>query len=259
MTASEEPSTRSRARRRPGFPPFGDAAIERATDRVDGAGGDQATLFEDGDARAHVRELGEDVRREEDGLPHATQLHQQIAHLDARARIEVARRLVEDEHLRIVQQRARELDALLHALGELGHQSFAQRAEIGELDDRGDRARALGDGHAIGGREKIEVLADGDALVDAGVIGHVADATTHAFGIDLDVDAVDLDTAAARFEQRAHDADGGGFAGAVGAEEGEDFPFGYVEGDVVDGVDGAERFNEVLDTDHAEVPPLKLY
>ena len=57
-------------------------------------------------------------------LPSSLQLEQQVAHLDARARVEVARGLVQDQHLGIVQQDARDLQALLHALAERRHQAI---------------------------------------------------------------------------------------------------------------------------------------
>ncbi len=53
--------------------------------------------------------------REEDRLAHLLKFAQQLTHLDPRPRVEAAGRLVEDEHLGIVGQRARQAEALLHA------------------------------------------------------------------------------------------------------------------------------------------------
>ena len=52
---------------------------------------------------------------------------------DAGARIEIAGRLVQDEHLRVVQQRAGELQSLLHALAHRRHELLTQLGEVGQL------------------------------------------------------------------------------------------------------------------------------
>ena len=186
------------------------------------------------------------MRREEDRLAEAAELEQQIADLDAGARIEIARRLVEDEHLRIVEQDARELEALLHALRHGGDEAVLELAEIGQLEDRVDHPER---GHAERVGEELEVLADGDAVVDAGVVGHVADGAAHRLGIDRDVDAIDLDAPGHGLEQRRHDADGRGLAGAVGADEAEDLARPHVEGDVAEDVEVAEAVPEVAHAD----------
>ena len=72
------------------------------------------------DARAEEHGLGDAVGDEHDRLlrllPDAQQLK---VHLLARQRIERAERLVHQDQLRIVDQRARDRGALLHAAGEL--------------------------------------------------------------------------------------------------------------------------------------------
>ena len=54
-------------------------------------------------------------------------------------------------------------------------------------------------------------------------------------------------------EQRRQHLDGGGLAGAVGSEEGEDLPGLDVEGHAVDGFDLAEGLGQVLDVDHEDL------
>lgn len=62
-----------------------------------------------------------------------------------------------------------------------------------------------------------------------------------------DGDVLDEDVAAADggADVAADHADGAGFAGAVGAEEGEDLAALHAEGDVLDGDVAAEGFGEV--------------
>lgn len=59
--------------------------------------------------------------------------------------------------------------------------------------------------------------------------------------------AVEDDAAADRFEQAGEGAQGGGLAGAVGADEGDDLAGLDGEGDALDGFDLAVGDAEVLD------------
>ena len=64
---------------------------------------------------AQLLQLGEDVAADEHGLAHGAQLAEQLAQLDARARVEAGRRLVEQQHRRVVDERVGEAQPLLHA------------------------------------------------------------------------------------------------------------------------------------------------
>ena len=65
------------------------------------------------------------------------------------------------------------------------------------------------------------------------------------------------DRAARRREQRRQHLDGGGLAGAVGAEEREDLARGDVERDVVDRCDLAERLHQIMNMNHAVAPAMQ--
>ena len=58
---------------------------------------------------------GQDVAGDQDRLAHLAQLLEQPAHLDAGPRVEAAGRLVEQQHLRLVQQHAGQAEPLRHA------------------------------------------------------------------------------------------------------------------------------------------------
>ena len=68
------------------------------------------------------------------------------------------------------------------------------------------------------------------------------------------IEAVHADAAAGGPQQRGEHFDGGGFAGAVGAEEGEDLPFGHFEGDVVDCREVVEFLGQIVYLDHTSSP-----
>jgi hypothetical protein len=151
-------------------------SVEPRRDLADGARDDEAALLEDADRCADVGELREDVGREEDRLSKPAELQEQIADLDPRAWIKVARGLVKDEHLRVVEEDPAELKALLHALRHRGDDAVLDLAEVGELEDGVDHLERR---HAVGVGEELEVLAHRDSLVDARVIRHVPDALAH--------------------------------------------------------------------------------
>src|SRR5204862_3317448 len=83
----------------------------------------------------------------------------------------------------------------------------------------------------------------------AGVLEHDAEALADFGLVRGGVQAVELERATRGAQQRGEHLDGRRLAGAVGAEEREDLAGLDVEGDVVDGGDGAERPDDVLDAD----------
>ena len=93
------------------------------------------------DAVGDGHRLGLVVRDVDDGEAQTLlQVADLLAHLAAQPRVEVRQRLVEQQHLRLEHERARDGDALLLAAGELGRQP---RVEAGEPDGRQRGARLL--------------------------------------------------------------------------------------------------------------------
>ena len=127
-------SSRSPPRRRAREPgaPRRCAASGRSRDRARRRGRGRV---DDRDRGAQLLELGEDVAADHDRLAEAAKLAEELAQLDAGARIEAGGGLVEQEHLGIVDERVGEAEALLHAAGEAEDVGVALRA-------RGRPARA---------------------------------------------------------------------------------------------------------------------
>ncbi len=78
-----------------------------------------AALAHDGDARAELVHVAEDVRVEEHGLAALVQALDDALDLDAADRVEPGHRLVEQHELGVVDERLGDADALQHALGVL--------------------------------------------------------------------------------------------------------------------------------------------
>ena len=103
----------------------------------------------------------------------------------------------------------------------------------------------------VGHGEEVEELPDLHAVVDAEVVGHVADAAADGHRVLRDAVAVDDALAAAGLEQRGQKADGRALAGAVGADEAEHLAGLDLEIQALDGREVAVVFAEVDEFDHA--------
>ena len=84
----------------------------------DAALGQDLAAVDDRDAGAQLLELGQDVAADEDRLAHRAQLAEELAQLDPGARVEARGRLVEEQHLRIVDERVGQAQPLLHPARE---------------------------------------------------------------------------------------------------------------------------------------------
>ena len=80
---------------------------------------------------------------------------------------------------------------------------------------------ALGARNLVGHGEEVQELPDLHAVVDAEVVGHVADAAADGQRVLRDTVAVDDAFAVRGFEQRGQKADRRALAGAVGPDEAE--------------------------------------
>ena len=177
-------------------------------------------LVHDDDVVAGELDVGQEVRREDqaDALVVAEVAHE-LEHLVAPLRVHAVGRLVEEQQIGIVDERLRQLDALLHA-GRVGLDVAVAR--LAEADVVEDLVRAL---HRVDRRQPGELAAVGDKRhgVHAGdvrvALRHVADARAdrqrrlrHVHVEHGHPPLVRLDEAEQRLEHRA-------LAGAVGPEQ----------------------------------------
>ena len=155
------------------------------------------------------------------------------------------RRLVEEQHLRLVHQRPRDHHALrLPAREQVGLDvaALAQPELLEQLV--GPRGR-LGGRHAVVGGVKGQVAADRHRAVEVAALG---DDREHAPGphrVGADVDAADHRPAAGGLHARGQHPDRGRLAGAVRAEQAEHLAGLDRERDPVDRVD--RRLRVALD------------
>ena len=164
-------------------PPFdvGDAAL-----------GEDLAAIDDRDAGAQLLELGQDVAADDDGLAHRTELAEELAKLDPRARIETGRRLVEEQHLRVVDEGVGEAQPLLHAARQVLDVGVAPIAEIDQLEEVADHPAPAGRRQAVAAREEVEVLPDLHVVVDPERVRHEPEDAPDLVGVPGHRPAVDL-------------------------------------------------------------------
>ena len=124
------------------------------------------------DHHAHLRPAGADCV-------------DQIPELAARQRVDAGRRLVENEQIRIVDQRAAQAELLLHAAGQLAGRAVLERIERGGGQELGDPGAALGRRLPEQPAEEIDVLkhAQRRIKIAAEALRHVGDARAQALEV----------------------------------------------------------------------------
>src|SRR5207248_6132487 len=95
---------------------------------------DQRAVIDDREPRGQPLGLVHEMRRQEDRLALRQQLSQAVPDQMARLWIETRRRLVENQELRIVDERARKRQATLHAARQCANLCARATRESSELE-----------------------------------------------------------------------------------------------------------------------------
>ena len=151
-------------------------------------------------------------------VPCAPQVEHHLAHHVHAHGVEAAHRLVQDQHLGLVQHGGDELRLLLHALRELVRLASCASRRARAARARGRAAsRASFAAHALDRGHEHELLLEHHARVEPALLGHVADAVAGGVVGGL---AQDLDRPGVGAEDVHDHAQRGGLAGAVRARAG---------------------------------------
>src|SRR5665213_332854 len=186
------------------------------------AGFQNFSAFDDDHAVADFGQLGKDVRADQNRLFALGQKHEQLAQLHARARVETGGRFVQNQNVRVINQRAAQADTLLHSFRERLEMFLADAGDVGELLNRLNRLRAFFSTQPVGARKKIQILMDGDVCVRGQSVRHVTDGAAREFRLFADGNAVQQNVAGSRLFNRGDDPHRGGLARAVWADKAED-------------------------------------
>ena len=96
----------------------------------------------------------------------------------------------------------RQAETLRHAARQARHQGVALVAEVDQVEDPLAFLAAFPALDAVGGGEELEIFADGEVLVGAEEVGHVADVAADEIAVARDVPAEHFSAAGGRGERR---------------------------------------------------------
>ena len=162
------------------------------------------------------------MRADENGFALLGEEGEEFAQFHPRAGIQSGGGLVEDEYLRIGHQRAPEADALFHSFGKRAQSFLADGVDVGKFLHAGHGFGALSAAQSVGAREKIKVLVHGGVPIRLQFIGHKTDDLARLFRILHHREIVHKHITGVGLIERGHNAHGGGFTRAIGADEGVD-------------------------------------
>ena len=162
------------------------------------------------------------MRRDQDRLSETLQLLHDRLELGTRARIQTGRRLVEQQHFRIVQHGAREQHALPLPFRKSADRILRARRHAHEIERVGDDAAGAGL-RTVEREEELEILLDGERVVGRESLGHVSERARRRATVVDDVVTRDSRDAAVRPLDARENSQRGRLPRAVRAEETADF------------------------------------
>ena len=177
--------------------------------------------------------VGEDVRREEDGLPRLAQAEDDVPDEPPADRVEAGHRLVEDDQLGVVDQGLREPGPLHHPLGEAAERGVRGPLQPHERQERPGPLAADGCSQAEEPARVVEVLGRREVVVEVGVLREVSRA--EAPGPRRERLAQHAGFSPVGLQEADEQLEGRGLAGAVRADVPEDLVRPDLEIEVLQG------------------------
>src|SRR5256712_6756264 len=184
----------------------------------------QTAAVDDGKAGAHPLGDLQDMGREEHHLSLLAEVLAAVFHLAGALRIQAYGGLVEEENLRIVEQRRGQGDLLPHAPGVAGKEVIAPLPEVEELEQRVDAAIAKAALDVVEVAGELEELACAQLVIEGGRVRDVTDHCLGPLGFRRDVDAPHTGAAGSGPQEANQHLDGSRLPRAIGAEESEQLP-----------------------------------
>ena len=152
----------------------------------------------------------------------AGQALDQVADADDLQGIQAAGGLVEDQDVRVVDQRLGQAGALLVALGQFADVLLVLGDQAAGLDAPVEALAQPVAGQAAGLADEGQVLVHVHVQVQGNIFGQVADPAPHGERLLQDIDPIHRDRARVGGQEGGDDLHGRALAGAVGAQEAED-------------------------------------
>ena len=203
-------------------------------------------MVQDGQAVAHLAEFRQDVGGDQHGLAHFPQGAQDGFHVRPGPGVHAGGRLVQDQEGGIVNEAAGQAEALLHAPGEGVHIGFALLRQLHQVQQALRHLFPVRRALAVAAAVEIQVFPAFQVVVDAEEVRHVADVPAGFGRVFHHVGAVHRGGAGGGFQEGGQDAHGGGFAGAVGADEAVEAAVADFQAQAVQGCEVAVALRQVI-------------
>ena len=174
----------------------------------------------------------------------------QPSDLDDLKGVETRCRLIEDEDLRVVDQRLGQTRTLPEPLRELADVLLEHRFHPTLLHDPIDARLQTGSGQAPGLSTESQVLVDLHRIVEWVRLGQITDFPPDGDGIFLHIDAINGDSPFGGCDVGSDDFHGGALTRPIGSQEAENLPISDIEGHFVQGPRGAVDLAHVSYLDH---------
>src|SRR5258707_12631395 len=183
--------------------------------------GDDPAAVHDGEPVAQALGFLHEMRGEQQGFAFLRQAAKPLPDQVARLRVEPRGGLVHEQQLRVVDQRARQGQAPLHAAGERVDPRIGAPLEAGELEQRRNALRHLARRQPEIAAEDEQVLGHGEVGIEIVELRHHADAGARLARPGRHRLAEQLDLARVRHAQAEAQPQRGRLAGAVRPEQAE--------------------------------------
>ena len=214
-----------------------------------GVAGEHGPRVHQGDPVAPQR-LVHEVGRDEDRHPlTAREVDEQLPELVAGDRVHARGRLVQQEHVGLVQDGDRQGEPLLEPQGELSRRRVQVRAQAEAFREFVDPGACPVSGKVEDLGMEIEVLPDRQLAVEREGLRHVADPIAGGQVVGVHGLAEELRLALGGGEKAGEHLHRGGLAAAIRAEESEDLAAADGEAHAIDGGEAAEALREVRGLD----------
>src|SRR5688500_50726 len=175
-------------------------------------------------------------------------------------RIETDHRLIDDDHVGFVNERAGDDELLAHAVTVALDELVPPFVEIEERQQLATAMLDLLSVLAVESGDETKKLRAGELLVDERPVGNEAQNRFCFHGLPGDVDSSNANSTAARSKNSGDHPESRRLAGAVGAKKAEQLACGNVEVDCVDGSERAVPLCQCFEFYHGltkdELPPL---
>ena len=211
--------------------------------------------MDDADGVAELFGFAHHVGGEDDGLAAGAAVADEADDGAGGHDVEADGGLIKNHHRRVVDQRAGDGDFLLHSGRELVAAAVGELADVEQPEELVHAALERPAVQAVQPPEVFDRFPRRQPAVERGGGGEEADAGADFFGLVVDVEAGDPGGAVGGLEDGGEQAQRGGLAGAVRAQEAVDLRGLAAEADVVDGADFpallvAENLGQVLRFNH---------